>query len=149
MQNPIPHFAYDPPRNLNAYTARILSNGVPIHQIKDLEGFFRDLGYMAETKKAGALAEEFIWEEYTKDNLAARCLQMRIIEYLVKNSVAFLGEYGNQYQNWFDEHVKAVTENNFLCITCKMKSFCQIGISIPKIPTRLSNWLRGILGDDQ
>jgi hypothetical protein len=132
----MPNFTYHYPNNSNKYTALIKRDGQTIHKIGNLDAFFKEFGYTPELSKAEVLPDEFIWDEYTKGNPSpfASCLQMHIVEYLAKNSIAFIGEYGNQYQAWFDEHVAAVTEQDVLCVTCRMKSFCQIGMSIPKIP---------------
>ena len=135
----MPYFTYDPPRPSDAYTACIKLDGRLIHQITNLDGFYKEFGYTAEIRKSGVMPDEFIWDEYTKGNPSpyAKCYQLHIVEYLAKNSTAFIDEYGKQYKNWFDDHVKAVTEKNVLCVTCKTKSYCRIGISISKIPESL------------
>lgn len=132
MQNRMPNFTYHYPDNSNKYTAHIKRDGQTIHKIGNLDAFFKGFGYTLELSKAEVLPDEFIWDEYTKGNPSpvASCLPMHIVEYLAKNSIAFIAEYGNQYQDWFDDHVAAVTEKDVLCVTCRMKSFCQIGKSI-------------------
>jgi len=109
-------------------------DGQPIHEIKNLDAFYTELGYTAEMRMAGVVPDEFIWDEYTKDNRTsyASCLQMHLIEYLVKNSIGFLGEYGNQYKTWFDNHIEAATDGNISCAPCRGESFCNIGMSILK-----------------
>ncbi len=151
MQNQIPHFTYDPPTIANRNTPCIGMDGQTTHRIKNLDAFYGELGYTAEMRKAGVLPDEFIWTEYTKGNPPpyANCLQMHIVEYLAKNSIAFIGEYGNQYQDWFDDHVKTVTEKNVSCVTCRMKSFCQIGMSISSIWANWSAWFVSITDDEQ
>ncbi len=151
MQNPMPHFAYNPPKSSNGYVASVAINGNVIHQIKNLNAFYMEFGYTAEMRKAGVLPDEFIWDEYTKGNLSpyASCFQMHIVEYLAKHSIAFIGEYGNQYQDWFDDHVKAVTEKNVLCVRCRVESFCQIGMSSSLIPAYWSAWLGRITDNEQ
>jgi len=90
-------------------------DGQPIHKIENLDVLYKELGYTPDIREAGVLPDEFIWYEYTKGNPSpfASCLQMHIVEYLVKNSIVFICEYGNQYQDWFDDHVAAVTEKTF------------------------------------
>lgn len=126
-------------------------DGEAIHHAKHLDALYNALGYKPEMKKAGILPGEFIWNEYTEGNPSpyAKCFQMHIVEYLAKESIAFLGKYGNQYQNWFDDHVKSVTENDILCVSCRIKSFCRIGMSSSEIPESLSAWLVGIIVDEQ
>lgn len=151
MQNRIPNFTYNSPNSSDRYTATIEVDGQPIHKIKNLDAFYRELGYTAEIRKAGVLPDEFIWDKYIKGDPAiyADCLKMHIIEYLSKNSISFIGKYCNQVQNWFDDHVAAVTEKSILCVTCKAKSFCHIGMSSIKIPAHLEAWLGGIAFDEQ
>ena len=134
MQNQVPHFAYSPPNVSKGYAAWIKKNGQPFHQIKNLDAFYMELGYTPDIRKAGVLPDEFIWDEYTKGNPSpnASCFQMHIIEYLVKNSIAFISEYGNQYQDWFNNHIEAVTEKNISCAPCRGESFCNIGMSTLK-----------------
>jgi hypothetical protein len=150
MRSLMPYFSYDSPRLSDAYTACIKQDGRLIHRIKDLDGFYKEFGYTEEMRKSGVMPDEFIWDQYIKGNPPpyANCFQMHIVEYLAKNSIAFIEEYGNQYQNWFDDHVKAVTEKNGLCFTCRIKSYCQIGISSSKIPENLRALLRSIIDDD-
>lgn len=151
MQNRMPNFTYHHPNNSNKYTAWIKRGGQPYHRIENLDVFYGELGYIPDIRQAGKLPDEFIWDEYTKGkpSLFASCLQMHIVEYLAKNSIAFIGEYGNQYQDWFDDHVAAVTEKNVSCVTCRMKSFCQIGMLSSKMPAHFSAWLDSITNDDQ
>jgi len=151
MQNRMPYFTYQHPNNSNKYTACIEMDGEPYHKIGNLDVLYKELGYSLDIGKAGVLPDEFIWDEYTKGNPSpfASCLQMHIVAYLVKNSIAFIVEYGNQYQDWFDVHVAAVTEKNVSCVTCRMKSFCQIGMSSSKIPESLRGWLGSIIDNDK
>jgi len=151
MQNQVPHFTYSPPNVSNGYAAWINKNGQPFHQIQNLDTFYKELGYTPDIRKAGVLPDEFIWIEYTKGNPSpyVSCLQMHFIEYLAKNSIAFISEYGNQYQDWFDNHIGAVTEGNISCAPCRGELFCQIGMSSSKIPEHLSTWLGGITNGDQ
>jgi len=151
MQSRIPYFSYDPPKISTGEAACIRVDGRIIHRINDLDGFYKELGYTAELNKAGLMPAEFIWNEYVLGNPPpyAACLQMHIVEYLEKNSVTFLIKYGGQYHDWFDDHVKAVTESNVSCVSCRMKSFCKIGMSGPRLPAHLSAWLGSIPKDNQ
>ncbi|MGA8865103.1 MAG: hypothetical protein WBM09_01375 [Gallionella sp.] len=151
MQKPMPHFTYNPPKSSNGYVACIEMDGQPIHMIKNLDAFYKEFGYTPDTRKAGVLPDEFMWNEYTEGNPSpyTSCLQMHIVEYLTKNSIAFISEYSDQYQYWLDDHIKAVTEKDFLCVTCRAKSFCQIGMSSSLIPAHWSAWFGSLTDDEQ
>jgi hypothetical protein len=151
MSNRIPNFTYSSPKASDRYTACIEMDGQPFHKIKNLDVFYQELGYTPEIRKAGLLPDEFIWEKYIKGDPStfAGCLQMHIVEYLAKNSITFINEFGYQYQTWFEEHVEAVTEKNILCVTCRIKSFCHIGMTSFQMPASLSSWLGGLTNDDQ
>ncbi len=148
MQNRKPNFTYTPQRISSGYVTCIEMDGLPIHKIKNLDAFYKEFGYTENIRKNGVLPDEFIWDEYTKGNHSA-CLQMHIIEYLTKNCATFISEYGDQYQNWFDEHIESVTEKETFCVTCRAKRFCRIGMSSLERPKALDAWLIYTTNDDQ
>jgi hypothetical protein len=135
MRNVMPNFTYSSPKASDKYSACIEMNGQPFHKIKNLDVFYRELGYTPEIRKSGLLPDEFIWEQY-------------INEYLTKNSIAFINEYGKQFLNWFENHVQSATDKNDLCVTCRHKSFCHIGMTSFEIPASFSTWLGGIANKD-
>ena len=151
MQKRKPNFTYTPHRISNGYVTSIEIDGQPIHKIKNIEAFYKEFGYTEEMRKDGVLPDEFIWDEYTKGNPSTHsaCLQMHIIEYLAKNCDAFITEYGDQYQNWFDDHVELVTEKESYCVTCRAKPFCRIGVSCSEMPKSLDTWSASDANDDQ
>ena len=131
MRYQIPHFTYSPPRISKGHDAWIEMDGQPIHEIKNPDEFYKELGYTAEMRMAGVLPDEFLRHE-CNSSFYAICFEMHLIEYLVKNSIAFIDEYGNQYKNWFDNHIEAATDGNISCAPCRGESFCNIGMSIFK-----------------
>ena len=127
MHNPIPHFKY---RFVNISSRRIPcieTCGRVIHEIRNLEEFYSLFGYSPEMSKAGVLPDEYIWAEYIKDSSAdfTPCIQMHIIEYLRKHSIAFNKEYGDQCESWIAEHDKIKTERGIACAACRMKPYCE------------------------
>lgn len=73
--------------------------GGVIHTIIDVAEFYEALGYKREFAKDGLLPEEFIWNEYIRDNSVKhdKCLQANIFKYLTKKSSAFIEKYGEQF----------------------------------------------------
>jgi len=127
MQNRIPHFTFSHPKISNGYVACIEKDGQPIHQIKNPDAFYKELGYTAEMRMAGVLPDEFLRNE-GNSSFYAICFEMRIIDYLAKNSISFIDEYGYQYQNWLDNLIEAATEKNLSAPPCRTETFCNIGM---------------------
>jgi hypothetical protein len=125
MQNQIPHIKH---RTRGSYKQLgfIEIDGEFIHDIKNLDEFYRAFGYSVEIAKAGILPDEFIWTEYIKDAPLAftNCLQIHIIEYLLKHSDTFREKYRENCADWISAHVEAVTARGVLCATCRMKPYC-------------------------
>ena len=126
MQNSIPHFRHCPRGGSDKQYGFIAIDGEFLHKIENLDEFYRAFGYTAEMAKEGILPDEFIWDEYIKDAPVAYtdCLQIHIIEYLLRHSDTFRKRYSCQSVSWIAEHVEAVTARGVLCATCRMKPFC-------------------------
>ena len=91
-----------------------------IHRIEDAYQFYKVLGYTDEIKKSGLLPEEFIWVEYHKDKSKKTeiCLQVKIIEYLNKQSEAYKEKYAAQFDYWLGNCEQKVTNNVAECDGC-------------------------------
>ncbi len=77
-------------------------DGQPLHYIADLNSFYTVLGYSEDSHGAGISHDEFIWDIYMKDgsHKSRNCLKKRLIEYLQKNSMAFVDQYGDKLADW-------------------------------------------------
>lgn len=73
-----------------------------IHKIDDVDKFYEALGYTEEIRRTGVMPDEFIWQEFTRDNADASpcCLQAKILEYLIEHSYTFKKEYGAEINVW-------------------------------------------------
>lgn len=97
----------------------IAAGGNKIHQITDVDLFYKALGYTDDVKKNGLMAEEFVWEEYRKDNsrLSPTCLQAKIIDYLLMNSPSF-NIHSEQYRNWIGGCFETPLQEQLKCANC-------------------------------
>jgi hypothetical protein len=100
-----------------------VANGEVIDKIDNLDEFYKLFGYTDEIANTGILADEFIWDNYVKDNRFDACLQMHIVEYLNKHSAKFKELYGGQYEEYVKEHVKAREARGCECYACKHVTF--------------------------
>jgi len=123
MQDPMPYFKYRYVNILNKRIPCIETGGKIIHEIRDLEEFYRMFGYTPQASKAGLLPDEFIWSEYTNNAAAdySSCIQMHIVEYLGKHSDTFRQEYGTRWQNWLADHAKSREARGGGCVACRMR----------------------------
>jgi 3-dehydroquinate synthetase len=96
-----------------------VANGDLIDKIDSLDEFYKEFGYTAEIAKTGILADEFIWDNYVKDRSLDACLQMHIVQYLIKHSLKFKELYVHCYEEYVKEHVDARIARGFECIACK------------------------------
>ena len=126
MPNRIPHLKHRSKGSFGRQYEFISIDGEFLHKIENLDEFYRTFGYITDMAKAGILPDEFIWDEYIKDAPLAftDCLQIHIIEYLLKHSGTFSQKYAGQCEDWIATHVEAVTARGVLCVTCRMKPFC-------------------------
>lgn len=128
MQNKIPNFTYCPANASNGYVTCIEMEGETIHEARNLDEFYEEFGFTADTRKSGVIAEEFIWDEYTNNDVtsSAGCIKIRLIGYLLKYSETFRMEYGAQCEHWLTNHAKEAMARNIACIACRMESLCEI-----------------------
>ena len=126
MENLFPHFKYSTRGDLNNHYGHIDADGELVHWIKNLNEFYRVLGYTASMAKQGIMPDEFIWDEYVKDGTvnSTACLQLHIIEYLSKHSDNFRNKYRDQYKGWIEANVDAKPVDDELCLSCSMNQFC-------------------------
>lgn len=120
MQNPMPYFKYRFVNISNKRVPCIETGGRIIHEIRNLDEFYKMFGYTREVSKAGLLPDEFIWSEYIKDSNEefSDCLQMHIVQYLRMYSKEFNREYGDQADAWLAEHINAKARRGIVC-KCK------------------------------
>ena len=125
-QNQIPHFMHHAKGSSNRQHGFVGLDGEFLHEIGNSDEFYKVFGYTGDMAKAGILPDEFIWDEYIKDAPVVYddCLQIHIIEYLLKHSEIFRKKYAGQCESWIASHVEAVTARGVLCVTCRMKPFC-------------------------
>lgn len=62
-----------------------------VHRIANVDEFCAALGYTDEMKQTRLVFDEFIWEEYTKDNArqSQTALQDKIVQYLKQHCPSF------------------------------------------------------------
>ena len=127
MPTEIPHFKYYPANASNNYAACIKLDGKTIHQIANLDEFYKTFGYTHEISMAGVLPDEFIWSEYTNDAALdlAGCLQIRFIEYLDQYSDTFRELFGDLTNTWLAAHSEKKATGGAPCTGCTVKSSCK------------------------
>jgi hypothetical protein len=96
----IPHLSYILNSPMHKYYKCIVANGDLIDKIDSLDEFYKEFGYTAEIAKTGILADEFIWDNYVKDRSLDACLQMHIVQYLIKHSLKFKELYVHCYEEY-------------------------------------------------
>jgi len=91
-----------------------------IHRIDDVHQFYKALGYTDTIRKSGLLPEEFVWVEYHKDGSEKNelCLQVKIIEYLIKQSATYKEKYAAQFDYWLSYCEEKLSNNATGCIDC-------------------------------
>jgi hypothetical protein len=104
----------------NSKSGYITLGDEKIHRIDDVYQFYKALGYTDKTKKSGLLPEEFIWVEYHKDGSKKTeiCLQLKIIEYLNKQSAAYKERYAAQFEYWLAKCNDKLRNNTADCDDC-------------------------------
>ena len=109
MSDKIPHLVYQLPALYNKQCGAIKLQGKVIHEIGNIDEFYKALGYTPEMAKKRILPDEFIWDRYFRfnDRNCASCNQLHIIEYLLKHSVTFVKQYGHECDDWIAEHAEA------------------------------------------
>lgn len=123
IESNIPHFNYQLSSIHHPHFQCIEVDGEVIHHIQDLDAFYAVFGYTPAMKQSYVSPEEFIWAEYVNDSNIqhANCMQMRIMEYLNKYSVAFREKYGAQYGRLLAAHAEEIAARGVTCIVCRMR----------------------------
>ncbi len=126
MQNKIPHFDRCARGDQGKQYGFITVDGEFLHKIENPKEFYEAFGYTFDLAMAGILPDEFIWDEYIKDNpvVYADCLQIHFIGYLKKYSAVFRETYGEQCESWIETHANAAAARGTLCAVCRIKLFC-------------------------
>ena len=127
MQNKIPHFKHVTRGGSKKHIGFIETDGEIIHEIENIEKFYKAFGYTQDIAKAGVLPDEFIWDEYIKGSSGkySACLQMHILKYLNKHSKKFRKKYSDRYISWMLAHAEERTSSGDLCFTCRLKPYCE------------------------
>src|SRR3989304_2003209 len=122
MQNQ-PHFKYCHASSSNKHVASIKVEGKVIHEISNLDEFYKSFGYTQDMRMAGGLPDEVFLGEYINNKAAkfSACCQMHIVEYLRKYSDTFNKEYGNQFESWLASHAEVRAKRGIACAACRMK----------------------------
>ena len=116
MHNMAPRFRYENLSAQNNSFGCIKLNDVVVHTIIDLDQFYKKLGYPADFAIEGISPDEFVWDTYFKhnDNSCESCYQLRVIDYLLVNSIQFVEKYGENCDDWisyYAELKKVCTSN--------------------------------------
>ena len=126
LKNKIPHFGCELTRVSHPHFGciTVIEDGIcrAIHQIKNVDEFYRALGYTDHMRRCRLSPDEFVWFEYRKDHAikSEACLQAIIIEYLNKHSKAFRDKYGSQYAAWAGTCTSEKLRDNADCTACRM-----------------------------
>jgi hypothetical protein len=127
MDITIPHIKHCTRAGSNKHFGFIEVDGNSIHEIENLDEFYKAFGYSTDIAKAGILPDEFMWDEYIRDTAVNfnSCFQIHLIEYLFKHSDPFREKYGKQFESWIEAYAETlITDECMLCATCRMNLFC-------------------------
>jgi hypothetical protein len=122
----VPNFKYIQPSNSNNHIGHIKYDEEFIYPIKDLDEFYKELGYTKELRFAGVLPDEFIWDTYRKnlDRECIGCLQLLLINYLSKHSDTFRRKYDIQCKRWLEILAEVRAARSLECVNCRIKPLC-------------------------
>ena len=123
MPKNIPQFKFHLDPNVSGRLPCIKMHNEVIHEIQDLNEFYLAMGYNVNNVKNEFLPEEYIWDQFTKHSArknCTNCLQLRIINYLLAHSKAFLQKFGKHYNEWVSAHLEAKQACNVT--TCAEKA---------------------------
>jgi hypothetical protein len=115
MHTKIPHINYRNKSQTTKYFGCIEIENENIHSIVELDSFYQHFGYTIEFAKRAILPDEFIWDTYFKNSErnCFGCYQLKILEYLLKNSLTFANTYGHECDNWIATYAEASAKCNF------------------------------------
>lgn len=122
---PMPRFRYRFITIQNRRVPCIEADGKIIHEIADLDEFYRAFGYTPEASRAGVLPDEFIWAEYINSTDAdfSPCIQMLIAEYLMQQSEAFANQYRDRWECIVVTHAELRDKRGGTrCFACRKKA---------------------------
>lgn len=108
----------------------IVADDVVFHRVCDFDEFYRALGYTDDMRMTGSiLPDEFIWDRYSRNNNAksVRCLQSKIMAYLINHSERFREEFGGEYANMIGQCLSDRKDDRDLCFDCP-KHHCSISL---------------------
>lgn len=93
-----------------------------VHQIYNEREFYRALGYTDGISNLGVLPEEFVWDEYRKDNSnqSQMCLQAKIIEFLLNNSLMFAIHFSDRFGKYIGSCLDCPRQQKLNCTYCLM-----------------------------
>ena len=120
----IPLFQYDPPKIGQRSHGVISVANVIFHYIISMQDFYTALGFDKSKKNKELCAEEFIWEQYRRENakMSKHCLQIQIQIYLYNNSSKFRELYGQAYNELIGNcRSNNVDANDQHCANCPMR----------------------------
>ncbi len=118
----MPRFRYRFVTIQNRRVPCIEADGKIIHEIGDLDEFYRAFGYTPEASRAGLLPDEFIWTEYINgsDVDFSPCVQMHIAEYLKQHSEVFNRQYGDRWESAVAAHAELREKRGGVhCFACR------------------------------
>ena len=127
MQINIPHFKYSTSTGSGSPVLTIEADGKVVHEADSLDEFYKTFGYTQELKQAGVSPEDFLRDEYVKDNQLNyyfACMQMHIIDYLRNCSEQFRKAHGDQCNGWIAAYAEVVATRAEKCAPCRMNPFC-------------------------
>jgi len=113
-------FKYTLSSHNNRDNGYITIDGNEVHQIHNELEFYRSLGYADSFLDLGVLPEEFVWEEYRKDkgNKSPLCLQAKIIEFLLNNSLIFALHFSEQFGKCIGSCIDFSRHQKLKCTYC-------------------------------
>ena len=119
---PLPYFKYTLSSPHNPDNGFITIAGNKVHQICDEREFYTVLGYTDRLSNSGVLPEEYVWSEYRKDNSnqSPMCLQARIMEYLLNNSLIFATNFSERFGRYIGGCLELPRQQNLNCTYCLM-----------------------------
>ena len=100
----------------------ITIGGEIVHHIYNEREFYRALGYTDGILNLGVLPEEFVWDEYRKDNSnqSRLCLQAKIIEFLLNNSLKFAVHFPERFGKCIGNCPDVPRQQRLNCTYCLM-----------------------------
>ena len=120
LLNPNFQFVFRCPHNSNSGYITMDEERNHIILVANVDEFYRALGYTDEIRQAGLMVEEFILNEYHKDNgnKDEICLQIKIIQYLKSHSTKFEVKFADQCEAAYLNCIGKSLNNFVECMNC-------------------------------